>query len=373
MTARLIPDPPANLRQRQQAKGWRIWWEPNARARKLGFQPVVLDPKRITWSIRQARALNDTVNRAAGGAKVNPQGRTVHDLVQAYLSSPDFQSLRPGTQRDYRTAFATIERKWASALVIDLDKQILVEWYETLYANNGTYQAKALLAKMSVLMAYADRRGWREGNPCLNMKIHTPPPRNRVATWDEQDHLVATADRMGLGSVGTAIILSALNGLRATDCMRLAPRHLIAGDRFSIETSKRGTHISAKLHPETRLRIRKHCDLTKDKQLLIYEGTGSPYADTGQLSKAFGRVRAKAAEKMPSVRNLKFRDFRRTFSARSHAGGATTEQVGNATGNTIARDPRLRETYIPPTAASADFAVAAVRRPDSASKEQSRA
>lgn len=373
MKAPLISDPPANMRQRPRKGGWRIWWEPNATARRLGFQPVELDARRLTWSIRQARALNDDVSRATDGARITPQGRTLHDLIQAYLASPDFSELRPGTQRDYQSAFRTIGRVWASALIVDFDKHVLVEWYENLFANNGRYQAKALIAKMSVLMSYADRRGWRDGNPCLNMKIHTPAPRSRVATWDEQDRMIATADRLGLHSVGTAIILSAMNGLRATDCLRLAPKHLIDGSRFSMATSKRGTHISAKLHPETIARIRAHCDLTGDEPLLIFEGTGRRFASLDQLSKAFSRIRAATAGDMPSVADLKFRDFRRTFSARSHDGGATTEQVGNATGNTIAQDPRLRETYIPPTAASADHAVDAIRRPDSGGdrKEQS--
>ena len=62
---RLIDNPPAGLRERRRSDGTvRIWWEPSAAARALGFSVVELDEKRLTWSRREVEKLNTELARA---------------------------------------------------------------------------------------------------------------------------------------------------------------------------------------------------------------------------------------------------------------------------------------------------------------------
>ena len=64
---------------------WRIWWEPETTLRELGFEPVELDPKRLTWSVREAERLNGLVeaarSRGASATQGEKTGRTVKALI----------------------------------------------------------------------------------------------------------------------------------------------------------------------------------------------------------------------------------------------------------------------------------------------------
>eukprot|EP00919_Chromeraceae_sp_WS-2016_P079842 GHVR01188887.1.p1 GENE.GHVR01188887.1~~GHVR01188887.1.p1 ORF type:complete len:110 (-),score=14.87 GHVR01188887.1:181-510(-) len=63
-----ITDKVTGLRQRRRANGsWRVWWEPNQSARDLGFDAVELNADRATWSVREAKRLNEDVDRKRKG------------------------------------------------------------------------------------------------------------------------------------------------------------------------------------------------------------------------------------------------------------------------------------------------------------------
>lgn len=64
-----IKEPPSRVRQRWRARAnaWRIWWEPETALRELGFEPVELNPKRLTWSVREAKRLNGLVDQRRTG------------------------------------------------------------------------------------------------------------------------------------------------------------------------------------------------------------------------------------------------------------------------------------------------------------------
>ncbi|MDR6266567.1 hypothetical protein [Roseobacter sp. N2S] len=370
MTRGPIIDPPKGLRQRQRADGkWRLWWEPTPAARELGFEPIELDASRPTWSVRRAQKINDDVAAARGGARATPQARTISDLILSYTRSPRFlDRLSDATRRDYVLAFRIIREKWGNARVAEITKPVMSEWYDTLYADTGKSAAKAYLAKMSVLMTYAEIKGWCPVNPCLRLQMVTPKKRNRVASWSEQDALVAAADKLGRWSVGTAILLSAFHGQRVTDVLAVTWKHL-EGDRLMLIQSKHGSAVSMKLNPEVvqRLSSRRYDDTAT--AVCLFEGTGRPYSDLTQFSGAFRRVRKLAAQSCPSVYDIQFRDLRRTFNARAAAGGANAKDRADAMGNQIDINPALEMTYNPPTTAAADAAAAAAARPDPKRKQ----
>lgn len=368
-----IKTPPPRLRQRWRARAavWRIWWEPETALRELGFEPVELDPKRLTWSVREAKRLNGLVDQRRTGVAAPTQAvkeaRTISALIHRYKQSPRFKTRAAATQRDYARGFTEIERKWGDSRVRDFTPTICYEWYETLYAERGVFMAAHILRKLSLLLAHGKKIGWRDDNPCLGMQRETPPRRQRIGAWHELDALTAAARALGLPSMELAILLAIFTGQRRADIIR-ADRTAFAAQSWMLRRSKRGNSGGFELHQELRNPIRDMIARTPDRErLLHYEGTPTrpadqPYSDE-LFSKAWARVRAEAAKTAPSVSTLQFRDLRRTFATLARAGGADTREIADALGNKAFSDDELSQVYMPPTFESATKAVRAVKRP----------
>jgi integrase len=387
MTARRpIASPPSGLRQRQRADGsWRIWWEPQADARARGFKPVELDAGKLTWSVREAARLNDAVARGTPSAASRPTGRTIADLIENYRRSPAWERLRPKTRESYARNMATIEAKWGTALVVDFTKPVMNEWYEALLRSGRPSLAQAMIRMMSILFARAEVIGWRaeNSNPCMRLKLRTPPPRDRVIDWSELDALLAAADAMGMPQIGNACLLGALQGQRLTDVRQALGQdfhHMpMPGDAadappvwvWSLTRSKRGTQGAMQLHPEV---VARMIDVLRRTRLLpdapvIPSPTGRAYSED-LFEKHFQRVRAAAARTQPSVADIQFRDLRRTFGAWSRGGGASQGDVGDVLGNSAATNPRLKATYMAPNLQTASRAVLSIARPADAERKK---
>ncbi|MCB1349821.1 MAG: hypothetical protein KDK11_14730 [Maritimibacter sp.] len=391
MTRRPAQKTPPGMRTRDRADGsTRAWWEPNASARALGFQPVELDGNRLTWSAREAERINREVAAARKGdtprgdpRHAKPGSRTIDDLVETYRRSRQFAAKKPATQRDYLGAFRLISRKWGRHPVSEFTKPVMYAWHETLAETAGQAQAVALIRKMSLLFSHAELLGWRaEGsNPCSRLKMAVPKPRPRWLTWAELDALVAAADRLGLAATGTAILLSALQGQRQTDVIEASPAaftHVeIPGEAaagrvwiWQLTRSKRGTEGAMPLHPEVTPRVRAALAAHPGSPTLLVDELGGLPFTPDAIRDRFARVRAAAAKDTPSLRDVQFRDLRRTFSVLARAAGADKADVGDVLGNTAATDARLGQTYMPPTFYTARRAVAMVRRPTPSEEEK---
>ncbi|MFN3953244.1 MAG: hypothetical protein ACK4LQ_02245 [Pararhodobacter sp.] len=372
-----IDDPPMFLRQRQRADGsWRIWWEPSLIARAMGFSAVELDGDRLTWSVRQAQRLNREFENAEGNTRRNT-GRTIADLIHNYRLSPAFtRDLSEKSRQSYRLLLRPIEAKWGDHLVADFTKPDMVTWYETLLGTGKLRMAQALLRMMSILFSRAEAIGWRaeNSNPCQRLKMRTPQPRARAAGWPELDALVRTADELGMPSIGTACLMLALQGQRSTDVRkaRLSHFRLARLDPaqhptwiWVITRQKRTTEGAMRLHPE--LEARLHPLLlrdaeTDDRTIIVNDATGRAYGED-LFIRHFNRVRDQAALRRASLRGLQMRDLRRTFGVLARQAGASREDVGDVLGNSAAVDPRLSETYMPPSVHTASRAVLAIQRP----------
>ncbi|SFY18106.1 hypothetical protein SAMN04244548_02970 [Paracoccus pantotrophus] len=383
---RLIPNPPAGLRERRRTDGsTRLWWEPSAAARELGFAAVELDEKRLTWSRRQAEKINAELERAqrAGRREVpRASSRTVEALIEDLRRSVAWtDDISEKTRKSYDALFRQIIAKWGTHQVRDFNKPVMHTWYQTLYRTKGEHMSVALLRAMSRLMSHAELIGWRpEGsNPCFRLKMKTPKGRQRAASWREVDALVAAADHVGLPSIGTAILLSLFQGQRETDvikatCGAFSERISRAeGERrvriqWTFTRSKRRNAGAMWLHDEVAPRVRALIqDAPDDRRLLRDEKTGRDY-DEELFIRRWVAVREAAvqADKFGLLRrlgNLQFRDLRRTFGILSRSGGSTKDDTADVLGNSAAVSPQLAEVYMPSQLDTASRAVDAIQRP----------
>ena len=379
-------DRPAGLRTRARADGTvRVWWEPNAHARRHGFDAVELDENRPTWSKRQAERMNaDVAARAAGRAPLRGE-RSLEALSERYQRSSDFTFLAAATQRSYRTNIRRLLKDAAPKPVATFDKPYVKARYEEWLAAHGVRQAKALVRMLSILMAYAEGIGWRaeNTNPCLRMKLREGAPGKRIVSWAEFDALLAAADAVGLAPIALAAALSRLNGQRETDVLAAAPAQfpempVLGRDEAGRPTerrqlvwlltrSKRATAGAMPVHPDAEPRLRAALEAHRLAErgeadpVVVDPRTSEPYK-IGLFNDRWAEVRALAAKDVPSVADVQFRDLRRTFSAMLRSGGADRSDIAAVLGNTSDRNFQLAQIYMPADYEAAARAVGAVKR-----------
>ena len=392
-------DPPPRVRERQRTNGtWRCWWEPEAAVRTLGFKVTELDAAAPMKAARKARELNAAVDKARTTGSTAPTSRRglvcVEDAANDYLRSLRFTRLAPATQRGYRSFLNQIIRKWGDVPVTDFTKPMADTWYETLHRDAGPAAAVAVIRMLSILMAHAERRGWRpeNSNPCLKLGITIPKGRNRSLDWHEFDALQEAALRCNLPSVGLAVALSMLAGQRQTDVIG-ARRGDFAQTAvtwpgsdakvdvwvWSMNRSKTGAAGDILLHPELAPMVQAVLarPAPGDAALLVEERVGRAY-DPDLFQKRWREVRAAAVAgdqatgtgPCPSLADVQFRDLRRSFSTHARRGGASIADAGDALGNSAASDARIKGTYMPPEFFTAARAVQAVARPKSDERKQ---
>lgn len=378
---RLIPDPPKGLRERMRSDGSvRLWWEPTAEARAKGMKPVDLDPRRLSWSVREAERLN---REAARPVRKRTVGITVDYAIDDYLQSRDFRAKRDKTQAGYRNFLSVIRQKWGPTLIADFTRPTLRTWYEALYEDRGRYMALSLVRVFSILFSHAEMRGWRpEGsNPCSKLKIEIPKGRRRIADWAQIDMLLSAADDMGAASIGHAVLLSALQGQRQTDIVEARREgfrevRMVTDDGdtaiwvWHLTRSKRGNESVIPLHPEVVTRLAARLSDAADGPLLTDEANGLPYTPD-RFRHRWAEVRQAAIDAgCTALHGLQFRDLRRTFGRLSRAGGATKADVGDVLGNSAAVNQLLGDIYMAPEIESLFRAVRAVQRPQSKKRKE---
>lgn len=374
--------PPPNVRQRRRAdRSWRVWWEPPAAVRPLGFRAEDIDA--TTRGVRRAEELNAMAAAAARDgapprtARVDG-ARTVAALIRSYRADDHWTELRPATREDYAKAFAAIERDFGDKPVVALDKAAVRAWRSEVLRGarpwqtrgGGAFAAKAMVRKLSLLLSHAEELGWipEDANPCLRLdgkrrRALKTPPRSRVASWEELGALLRTALRRGEPVMATAIALAALTAQRQADILKATPDEFARPGWWELTRSKKQNWGRIALHPVADGLLRQWAAQRGDGPGPMLLGPeGAPWrGDT--FRKRFAAVRAEAAKQQPGVADLQFRDLRRTFGHLARLGGADKDGVGQVLGNAAATDPRLEATYMPAHDAIAARVVAAISAP----------
>jgi integrase len=162
---------------------------------------------------------------------------------------------------------------------------------------------------------------------------------------------VASADRLGLYSIGTAVALDEWLGQREGDVLALT-RAQYRGGVLHVKQSKTGAQVELPLAGVPALAARLEAELARqavrkvtalDATLIISEATRRPYKGE-HFSHAFARVREKAAAAARAagyealaveLAQVKFMHLRHTAVTRLAEAGASIPQIGAITGHTI--------------------------------------
>jgi hypothetical protein len=371
------------LRQRYRARdGWRVWWEPSKTQRLMGAKNVELRADQPTASVRKAKELNLKSGTAPKTEtyRARTAPNSIEALRAAYLKSPQFLTKKPKTRFEYEKDIIRIVDRWQGTDVRKLTKPKIYSWYEELYAAHGVWVSKRLVRMLSILLSYAELKGIIPTNPVVRMRMITPKSRNRTIDWAEFDALDAAAQDLELTNMRLAMHLAMFMGGRVTDVFNARAASFIM----------RTVDLDDGTGPQDRLhwRIVRSKDSTKQRlsylvvhddvlpllsdalraatapqsPLVTRDHDARPFNDTS-FPKEFARIREKAAETCPSVYDIQFRDFRRSFSNNSRHAGVVSDDVDDALGNTSGTDANLRQTYMPASDARAAKAILAIEHP----------
>lgn len=358
-----VLSPRNGLRQRVRKDGtWRVWWEPTGPEAALGAQPVDLSTRKPGDAQREADRLKARWSGTAQGAAAEaPRRGTLDSVILDYQRSRHWLDLRDTTRRSYATDLRAVADKWGPVVAASITAPEVDRWYDDLLARKGAFRARALVRMLSIVMGHAQRQGLASANPCAPVKMKAPPRRTRRGTAEELAALLAAARRLGLRSVRAALMLVIFGGgQRQLDVLKAAPDEFarlplrLAGMVqprpmlvWQLTRSKRLNAGALVINPIAApvLRLQLRLAAARGVPLIFDEVTGQGYSRR-LFHKRWAAVRAEAAKDLPSVEDIEWRDLRRTFASMARAGGASIDDVGDAIGNTAAKDEGLLQTYM---------------------------
>lgn len=204
------------------------------------------------------------------------------------------------------------------------------------------------------------------GNPAAKFGLRAIKPNLRMPSDDELAHLVEISDAAGMPSVGDAIILEASLAPRPADLvgwtMDILAQGYVAGT-----ISKTGARVEVKLPAAVRRRAtmihERRAQWAADNprariapQILLTTARRIPYtSDT--LSREFSKVRALAAQDMPSVLDLTPYSFKNMGITRLSMAGNSRDAICAVTRHSHDLIASVLDHYIVPTREAADAAV----------------
>lgn len=301
----------------------RYFWQPSTALRAAGWpaQRVPLDwashadaDQLRSAAIARAQELNQHLDdtRAAKALAATrpppaPATRTLRDLVLHFQASKDWQGLAPTTQRGYRQCLVKIE-EWAGEFPVRAIDAARVQKLKAALDHTPAY-ANAVVRVLRLLMEHARRAGWITANPAQRPRLAGTEPTGLIWPREAVALFAATADAMGLHSVGTAVILNEWLGQREADILRM-PRAVLRAGNLVLRQRKTGAGVSLPVamvpHLHTRLTeelgrraaddaARTRNNLPIATTVIVSEATGLPYK-ADNFRHVFARVRARLAQ-----------------------------------------------------------------------------
>jgi integrase len=315
----------------------------------------VLDPEEArATAMREAEAINAEVRawraEPAQAAPAIAAAGSVNDLIARYKASRFYLPKRASTRRGYDKNLAVVSR-WAGDFPVRAIAPPVIERFYTALLERAPGRANHIIGMVRILLEFARHQGDVAANAASRPRLIGRPKTGRVWSPEAVAAFVSAADRLGLYSIGTAVILDSWLGQREGDVLALT-RPQYRGGVLHVQQSKTGERVALPLGMVPELAARLEAELARqairkvtalDAPLIVSEATGRPYKGE-HFSHAFARVRENAATAARDAGNealavelaqVKFMHLRHTAVTRLAEAGASIPQIVAITGHTI--------------------------------------
>lgn len=318
----------------------RRFWQPSKALQDAGWKIRRLSDDIETAMVEAQRYNSDLDEWYAGtrGAPTTAKAGTVEALVHMFKNGHQWKSIRPKTQVSYDYAFRIILGWAGDSPVAALSPRLVEKFYHSMAAKTPS-KAATCMRVLRLLLEYARRQDMITTNPAAKLGIKSTAKKGDLWSPEQVQHMVNTADAMGLFSMGTAIFLNEWMGQRKGDLTRIPLSSYRAGGIY-IRQSKTGAEAFLPVDMVPRLKFRVDEQLAWNRKsgrnslLLLPAPNGSQWSEFWFTSK-FAEVRAKAAETMPSVKPLIFMTLRHTAITRLAEAGCELPQIASISGHTF--------------------------------------
>lgn len=201
-------------------------------------------------------------------------------------------------------------------------------------------------------------------NPAEKPGLVTRTKKGRLWPREAVTLFVTHADKLGLASIGTAVMLNEWFGQREGDMLRLS-RNSYSGGVIRCTQSKTGARVALTISEVPELQRRLDWQLAKNDAedcaattLLVCELTGRPWQEDTFRHK-FAEVRTTVIQQLPEAEGLWFMHLRHTAVTRLAEAGETAQSIRTITGHSPKQAATIIDRYLIPTE---EMAAAALRR-----------
>jgi integrase len=205
--------------------------------------PLPKNPESPEFKAAYAAALSGTFV-AAPRRQASAAPGSIAALVESYLKSDGYVSLRPTTKTGYSSRLEHLRIKHGHRSVKGLTRERILTGIMQPYAGKPG-AALSLLKMLRILIRYAIAIGWLTSDPSFGIKR---PKIKRIRSWTEEEIGVYRA-RWPLGTLQRTAFEMFLNtGQRRSDIVRMARSHISPDNKITVVQQKTGRRLVIPLH-----------------------------------------------------------------------------------------------------------------------------
>jgi hypothetical protein len=347
------------------------FWQPTPVMKALGFYSVPCGADGPdAWAV--AERWNERWDKTRHGREPSPAAvaadnlsperseeltvyppRSLGEAFARYRRTEEWRAKAPRTREDWWRGWRRIKPIFGDCDPRTVTLEAISEWRKVVEESVSLREAHRCLKiwralwKVSAAMHYCKR----DDDPSLGVRNRAAPGRNLEWTEGEVVRVFKRAWRMGYYGLAAVIAVAWDTQLSPGDVRALRASQMArgtAGEAFFTERGKTGTPVGGVLSTRSiaaltayleRLGVELHGDA-----YIFRNRSGAPYS-SDTLGDDFRDVRT--AEFGGLERRTIGHDFRRTGAVEAIVGGAKSEQVAHAMGNTLSASNALFATYVP--------------------------
>lgn len=169
---------------------------------------------------------------------------TVDCLIAAWQASPEWRQMKPKTRSEWERYCRRIRDQWGSLAVQGLEPRHVLA-FRDLYSETPA-SANNLLRCLSAMMAWSVPRGWRNENPCREIRMLKGGEAYQPWTWDaiEASQSELAGSRPDLW---WAIALALYTGQRQGDVLAMR-WDAITGGMLAVRQEKTSKRLAIPIH-----------------------------------------------------------------------------------------------------------------------------
>lgn len=297
--------------------------------------------KRLKNDPSTAAGLLEVAAYDSEAAKIEAAGdrQAFADLWLDYTKSPEFQTLKPRTKRDYIAVKDWLGNAAAERMIVAaVTRQEALTLRGKAYDQRGRRFANYVVQVMRLVFAWGVERGWRKDNPWQGIKALPRPKDARKVNRAWRDEEVAAFFAAAPEQLRLPAALGLFAGMRQGDMLRLTWAAQ-QGNRLIWTAGKNAEPCEAPIDGPLRLFLAQA--KRGDAVQVCLNSRGKPWTESGFRASFFGLI-GKLKEAGKVQQGLTFHGLRHTVAAGARNEGASDFSVAAAIGD---RSTAMAEVY----------------------------